>query len=173
MIHHTVPGISTNPAACYQFCLFGLFPLCLSALGPRGGIAREYAAKPSPGVAGLEAPGETMFAKILHRPALAIVISVFILFHRTLKDALVIPQRATFDLLDKKFVWVVGEDDVAHQRLITIKHELEDIFVIDSGLDVGDRLVLEGIRQVQDGGKVEYSFRSPEDALKHQKFHAE
>jgi membrane fusion protein, multidrug efflux system len=96
-----------------------------------------------------------------------------ILIHRTLKDALVIPQRATFELLDKRYVWVVGENDVAHQRLITIKHELEDIFVINSGLDVRDKIVLEGVRQVEEGGKVEYEFREPEEALKNQKFHAE
>src|SRR5262249_20941216 len=96
-----------------------------------------------------------------------------ILIHRTLKNALVIPQRTTFEILDKRYVWVVGEDDVAHQRLITIKHELEDIFVIKSGLDVGDKIVLEGVRQVEEGGKVEYEFRKPEEALKNQKFHAE
>ncbi len=96
-----------------------------------------------------------------------------ILIHRTLKNALVIPQRATFELLDKRYVWVVGEDDVAHQRLITIKHELEDIFVIDSGLDAGDKIVLEGVRQIEEGRKVEYEFRKPEEALKNQKFHAE
>ena len=96
-----------------------------------------------------------------------------ILIHRTLKNALVIPQRATFELLDKRYVWVVGEDDVAHQRLITIKHELEDIFVIESGLDVRDKIVLEGVRQVEEGEKVEYEFRKPEEALKNQKFHAE
>ena len=96
-----------------------------------------------------------------------------ILIHRTLKNALVIPQRATFELLDKRYVWVVGEDDVVHQRLITIKHELEDIFVINSGLDVKDKIVLEGVREVEEGGKVEYEFRKPEEALKNQKFHAE
>jgi membrane fusion protein (multidrug efflux system) len=125
-----------------------------------------------------------------------------ILIHQTLKNALVIPQRATFELLDKRYVWVVGEDDVAHQRLITITHELEDIFVINSRadvkqanvtsgpvssdnsehvdqnakpdiLDVRDKIVLEGVRQVEEGGKVEYEFRKPEEALKKQKFHAE
>ncbi len=96
-----------------------------------------------------------------------------ILIHRTLKNALVIPQRATFELLDKRYVWVVGEDDVAHQSLITIKHELEDIFVINSGLNVRDKIVLEGVREVEEGGKVEYEFRKPEEALKNQKFHAE
>ena len=38
-----------------------------------------------------------------------------ILIHRPLKNAIVIPQRATFELLDKRYVWVVGEDDVVHQ----------------------------------------------------------
>ncbi len=93
--------------------------------------------------------------------------------HRTLKNALIIPQRATFELLDKRYVWVVGEDDVAHQRLITIKHELEDTFVINSGLDVKDKIVLEGVREVTEGGKVEYEFRKPEEALTNQKFPAE
>ena len=96
-----------------------------------------------------------------------------ILIHRTLKDAIVIPQRATFELLDKRYVWVVGEDEKAQQRLITIKHELDDIFVINSGLDVKDKIVLEGVRQIEEGKKVDYEFRKPEDALKNQKFRAE
>jgi membrane fusion protein, multidrug efflux system len=96
-----------------------------------------------------------------------------ILIHRTLKNAVVIPQRAVFEILDKRYVWVVGEGDVAKQRLITLKHELEDIFVINSGLDVTEKIVLEGVRQIEDGKKVEYEFRAPEEALKNQKFHAE
>jgi membrane fusion protein, multidrug efflux system len=96
-----------------------------------------------------------------------------ILIHRTLKNALVIPQRATFELLDKRYVWVVDEHDKAHQTLITIKHELEDVFVIDSGIGVGAKIVLEGVRDVEQDATVEYEFRKPEEALKNQKFHAE
>jgi membrane fusion protein, multidrug efflux system len=101
--------------------------------------------------------------------------------HRTLKNALVVPQRAIFELLDKRYVKIVGEDGVADQRLITVKHELDDVFVIDSaldvksksGLDVKDKIVLEGVREVELGHKVEYEFRQPEEALTNQKFHAE
>jgi membrane fusion protein, multidrug efflux system len=96
-----------------------------------------------------------------------------ILIHRPLKNAIVIPQRATFELLDKRYVWVLDEDDVAHQTLITIKYELEDVFVINKGIDVKNKIVLEGVREVEDGKKVAYEFRKPEDALKNQKFHAE
>ena len=62
---------------------------------------------------------------------------------------------------------------MVHQTLITIKHELDDIFVINSGIGVKDKIVLEGVREVEEGAKVEYEFREPEEALKNQKFHAE
>jgi membrane fusion protein (multidrug efflux system) len=96
-----------------------------------------------------------------------------ILISRPLKNALVIPQRATFDLLDKRYVWVVDEDSIAHQTLITVKNELEDIYVVGSGLNATDKIVLEGVRDVEEGAKVKYKFRAPEDVLKNQKFHAE
>jgi membrane fusion protein (multidrug efflux system) len=96
-----------------------------------------------------------------------------VLIHRRLKDAIVIPQRATFEILDRRYVYVVGEDEVAHQRQVVVGHELEDVYVIKSGLEVGDRFVLEGVRQVHDGEKVEYEYRKPEEALGNLKYHAE
>ena len=96
-----------------------------------------------------------------------------VLIDRPLKDAIVIPQRATFEILDKRYVFVVDKDDVAHQREIEIAYELDDIFVIEKGLDVNDKFVLEGVRQVRDGEKVEFEFRKPEEALKNLKYRAE
>ncbi len=96
-----------------------------------------------------------------------------VLLHRTLKDALVIPQRATFEILAKRYVYVVDEEGVVHQRDITIQSEQDDIFVIDSGLNEGEKIVLEGIRQVRDGSKIEYVFRAPEEVLGNLKYHAE
>jgi membrane fusion protein (multidrug efflux system) len=93
---------------------------------------------------------------------------------RTMHNATVIPQRAAFEVLDKQYVWVVGEDHVVHRRPITIEHELEDIFVIKSGLELKDKIILEGVRQVQDGQKLEdFEFEKLGEALKHQKQHAE
>lgn len=96
-----------------------------------------------------------------------------VLIHQTLNNAIVIPQRATFEILDKRYVYVIGEDHLVHQREIIVQHELEDIFVIKSGLKEEDKIVLEGVRQVRDGEHVEYEFLPPEEALAHQKHHAE
>lgn len=96
-----------------------------------------------------------------------------VLIHRSLQDVLVIPQRATYEILAKRYVYVVGDDNVVHQRDITIQSVQDDIFVIQDGLDEGDKIILEGIRQVRDGDKVEYEFVAPDEVLDNQKYHAE
>jgi membrane fusion protein (multidrug efflux system) len=89
-------------------------------------------------------------------------------------DALVIPQRATFEVLTKRYVYVIDEENVAHQTEIIVENELEDVFVIKKGgVDVDHKIVLEGIRQIRDGAKVEYEDRKSEEALTDLKYHAE
>ena len=78
-----------------------------------------------------------------------------VLISRVLKDAIVIPQRATFEILNKRYVYVVDKEDVAHLREVVIQNELEDLFVIKKGVGVNDKIIHEGIRQVHDGEKVE------------------
>lgn len=82
-----------------------------------------------------------------------------VLVQRTLTNVVVIPQRAVFEKLGKRYVYVVDQDDVVHQREIVIQSELEDLFVVTQGLDVNDRIVLDGVRQIHDGEKVEYELR--------------
>ena len=83
-----------------------------------------------------------------------------VLISRVLKDAIVIPQRATFKVLGKRYVYVVDKEDVAHLREIVIQNEVEDLFVIKKGVGVDDKIILKGIRQVHDGDKVEYDDRA-------------
>ncbi len=101
-----------------------------------------------------------------------------ILISRVQNDALVIPQRATFEVLQKRYVYVIDKDNVAHQREISIQNELEDLFILKpadetKGIGVEDRIVLEGIRQVRDGDKVEYEDRPSDQVATHLKNHAE
>jgi len=96
-----------------------------------------------------------------------------VLINRVQADAIVIPQRATYEILAKKYVYVVDDDNVIHQREIVILNEKDDIFLIESGLSQDDKIVLEGVRQVRDGEKVEYDYREPEEVLANLKYHAE
>ena len=84
-----------------------------------------------------------------------------VLISHVQNDAIVIPQGATFEVLDKQYVYVVDKNDVAHQREIVIQNELDDVFVVKTGVGVDDKIVIEGVRLVRDGGKVEYEDRQP------------
>ncbi|HEX4144849.1 MAG TPA: efflux RND transporter periplasmic adaptor subunit [Pirellulales bacterium] len=98
-----------------------------------------------------------------------------ILISRVQKDAIVIPQRATFEVLQKRYVYVVDKDGVAHQREIDYEEVegLDDLFIIKSGIGAQDKIILEGIRQVRDGDKVKCEYRKPEKVVPGLKYHAE
>jgi membrane fusion protein (multidrug efflux system) len=92
---------------------------------------------------------------------------------RVQNDAVVIPQRAVFEVLDKRYVYVIDKDNVAQQRAIAVQEELEDIYVLKSGLGAEEKIILEGIRQVRDGDKVTYEDRQAEQVAEQLKYHAE
>jgi membrane fusion protein (multidrug efflux system) len=77
-----------------------------------------------------------------------------VLVNHTLKNAVVVPQRATFEALGKRYVYVVDKDRIAHQREIVVQNETDDAFVVRGGLEAGEQIVVEGIRRVRDGEKV-------------------
>jgi membrane fusion protein (multidrug efflux system) len=91
------------------------------------------------------------------------------------KDAIVIPQRATFEVLQKRYVYVVDKAGVAHQREIDYEEVegLDDLFIITKGVGVEDKIVLEGVRQIRDGDKVECEYRQLDDVVPKLKYHAE
>jgi membrane fusion protein (multidrug efflux system) len=78
-----------------------------------------------------------------------------VLIHRTLKNALLVPQRATFEVADKRYVYVVDAGGVVRQREIVIRNEVGDSFAITRGVGPEDRILLDGIREVHDGEKLE------------------
>ena len=79
-----------------------------------------------------------------------------VLISRVQNDRIVIPQQAAFELLQKRYVYVVDKDDIVHQRRIVISNDLESEFVVDSGISAGEKIVVEGVRLLRDGDKVKY-----------------
>lgn len=96
-----------------------------------------------------------------------------VLLSRQRPDSIVIPQRATFEVLDKRYVFVIDEGNVARQREIVVANELDDVFVVGQGIGVQDRIVLEGVRQIRDGDTVECEDLTAEQVAATLKYHAE
>lgn len=90
-----------------------------------------------------------------------------------LKDAILIPQKATYEVLEKKFVFVVDKNNIVHSREITIASEMPDLYVIKDGLKENERILLEGIRKVKDNDKIEYEYEDPKTVLPKLKVYVE
>ena len=82
-----------------------------------------------------------------------------------LKNVLVIPQKATYEIQDKFYVFVVDANNIVKSRGITIKQKLSNIYVIESGLSVNDKILLEGIQIVKDDDKIKTEFIAAEKAI--------
>lgn len=90
-----------------------------------------------------------------------------------MKNALIIPQKSTFEVLEKKYVFVVGKDNVVRSKEITIAAEMPDIYVVKDGLAEGDKILLEGIRKVKDNDKIEYTYKDPKQVINNLKVYVE
>jgi len=81
------------------------------------------------------------------------------------KNALVIPQKATYEIQDKKFVFVVDKNDVLRSREITVRGEMPDLYVVESGINVDDKILLEGIQKANDNDKIKYDYLDPKKVI--------
>lgn len=90
-----------------------------------------------------------------------------------MNNALLIPQKATFDVLEKKYVFVVDEKNVVHSRAITVAAQLPQVFAIASGLEEKDRIIVGGLRKVKDGDFIDVDYKAPSDLLAHLEVPAE
>ena len=90
-----------------------------------------------------------------------------------IKDALIIPQKATYEILDKKYVFVVDENKVVHSRKIVVGEEMPHIYVVRSGLEEGDQILLEGLRKVKENDQIDFELIQPETALSQLELYAE
>jgi membrane fusion protein (multidrug efflux system) len=70
-------------------------------------------------------------------------------------DALVIPQRAVQQIQDMNQVYVVGPDNKVSVRTVKLGGTAGALQIVDSGLEAGDRVIVEGLQKVRDGMTVE------------------
>ena len=71
------------------------------------------------------------------------------------KDAIVIPQKATYEIQDKKFVYLVGSSNKVKSTEITVLSQNDgQNYVVTSGLKAGDRVVVDGVSTLKDGTQI-------------------
>lgn len=69
----------------------------------------------------------------------------------TLDNAIMVPQKAVFEIQDKNYVFVVDSTNQVRMRNFIPKTRISYYYVVESGLLPGDKIVYEGIQEVRDG----------------------
>ena len=90
-----------------------------------------------------------------------------------LKNAIVIPQKATYEIQDKKYVFVVDKSNKVSSKEITITGEIPDLYVVSSGLTENDKILLEGVQKVKEGDKISFSYIAPQKVINNLRLKAE
>lgn len=82
------------------------------------------------------------------------------------KNALIIPQKATYEIQDKTFVFIVDSKGIVKARQITIANDMDDLYVVSGGISINDKILLEGVQKVKEDDKIKVKFISPKEVMK-------
>lgn len=75
-----------------------------------------------------------------------------VVFPIHMDNAILVPQKATYEIQDKHFVYVVGKDNKVKNTEITVLPQNDGTnYVVTGGLKAGERIVVEGINTLSDG----------------------
>ena len=99
-----------------------------------------------PNPSGLLMPG--MFARIK-------------LSGEVIPNAVLVPQRAVQQLLGKSFVMVVGKENKSEARTVELGDQVGSYFVVNSGINVSDTVVVEGLTNLREGVDLEVQNVTP------------
>lgn len=80
--------------------------------------------------------------------------------YQKLNQVLIIPQKATFEIQDKMYVFVVDSTQKVVSKNITIANRLPHLFVVKSGLKAGDKIVYEGVQSIKENQQITPQFIS-------------
>ncbi len=71
---------------------------------------------------------------------------------------MLIPQKATFEIQDRIYVYVIDNKNKVKSRAIKTTKRLPHFYIVDSGLSIDDRIIYDGIQNVKEGMLVNPQF---------------
>ena len=76
------------------------------------------------------------------------------LFNR-IENAIFVPQKSVFEIQNKSYVYVVDANNQVKMKNFTPKTRFSHFYIVESGLEPGDKIVFEGIQDLQEGMKID------------------
>ncbi|WKN46181.1 efflux RND transporter periplasmic adaptor subunit [Tunicatimonas pelagia] len=73
----------------------------------------------------------------------------------TIENAVIVPQKSVFEIQDKNYVFLVDSLNQVKMKNFVPKTRFSHYYIVESGLKPGDRIVFEGIQNLQEGMQIE------------------
>jgi membrane fusion protein, multidrug efflux system len=85
---------------------------------------------------------------------------------QTSSGLLPVPQTATYELQDKIYVYAVGDSNKVAGRPLHIVGKTQSYYLVDKGIQAGDKIVFAGMDRLQDGAVINPQILSADSVLK-------
>ncbi|WP_128547631.1 efflux RND transporter periplasmic adaptor subunit [Larkinella soli] len=69
-------------------------------------------------------------------------------------DAVLVPQKAVFEIQDRNYVYVVDAANKVKMRSFVPQSRLNQFYLVKSGLQAGEKVVYEGIQNIREGMEI-------------------
>ncbi|MBQ9376628.1 MAG: efflux RND transporter periplasmic adaptor subunit [Schwartzia sp.] len=81
----------------------------------------------------------------------------------TVPGAILVPQRAIQQVLDKTFVLVVGDDGKSQARSVELGDKVGSYYIVTKGVTESDNVIVEGLTKLQDGMELQVTTVTPQE----------
>lgn len=75
-------------------------------------------------------------------------------FPTQLQNAILLPEKSTFELQGKRFVYVVGEGDKVNSKEVIISETVGNNIIVQSGVKAGEVIVNDGLIKLREGMQI-------------------
>ena len=98
--------------------------------------------------------GSLIMKAVFPNPSGALIPGMFArvrLTGETIPNAILVPQRAVQQLLDKSFVMIVGKDNKSEARNVELGQQIGSYYVVTKGVTANDTIIVEGLTNLREG----------------------
>lgn len=88
-----------------------------------------------------------------------------IVVSNSIKNAIILPQKASFEIQDRNYVYIVNGDSTVSAKSFTPRTRFSHYYIIENGLSVGDKVVYEGLHNLREGMKIQPNLISIEEEI--------
>jgi len=75
-------------------------------------------------------------------------------FPTQIKSAILLPQKSTFELQGKRFVYVVGKEDKVKSKEVIVSETVGNQIIVQSGVEAGEVIVNDGLIKLREGMQI-------------------